>query len=91
MGYRLTFGKVGDTYPVPPLTLATEDANEMDRAVAEHAIPYLTPVLEDLGRPELADCFFRSDTARTAGCFMWLDLAKGEAARFCAVHIEPTA
>lgn len=89
--YTITFGKVGDTYPVPPLTLAVEDDNEFHRTVAEHAIPYLRPALEAAGCPEFADCFFRTDQDRTYGEFMWLDLVGGSGARFCGSRIETSA
>lgn len=89
--YRIEFGKVGDTYPVPPITVDFSDPNKAAREVAAHAIPHLTPVLAALGRPELADCFFRTDPAdRTYGEFMWLDLAGGKGARFCPARLTPT-
>lgn len=87
--YRIEFGKVGDIYPVPPLTLKHDDPNTFDRAVAAHAIPHLRPVLADLGRPELADCFFRTDPADpTYGEFMWVDLVSGLGARFCPARLS---
>jgi hypothetical protein len=89
--YRIEFGKVGDSYPVPELTLEHTDPNVFARAVAEHAIPHLRPVLDELGRPELADCFFRTDPADpTYGEFMWLDLAGGIGARFCPARVTAT-
>lgn len=62
-----------------------------ERAVADHAIPYLRPVLTELGRPELADCFFQANPERTRGQFVWLDLAAGDGATFCAAQIEAVA
>lgn len=85
--YQLEFGKLGAINPVPPLTVETDDINEFHRAVAEHAIPYLTPVLTEMGRPEAADCFFRTNEDRSMGEFMWLDLAGGRGARFCPARI----
>jgi hypothetical protein len=85
--YRIEFGKVGETYPVPELTLAYDDPNVFARAVAEHAIPHLKPVLEELGRPELADCFFHVNPELTCGQFMWLDLVGGNGARFCPARL----
>lgn len=88
--YRIEFGKVGDTRPVPPIALDHDDPNTFARAVAEHAIPHLRPTLEKLGRPELADCFFRTDPADpTYGEFMWLDLVGGNGARFCPTRLTP--
>jgi hypothetical protein len=88
--YRIEFGKVGDTYPVPPLTVEHTDPNQFARAVAVHAIPHLRPVLTDMGRPELADCFFRVDPKDpTYGDFLWVDLAGGRAAQFCPARIVP--
>jgi hypothetical protein len=87
--YTITFGKVGDSYPVPPLVLHGDlHPDDFQRAVARHAIPHLRPVLAALGRPELADCFFHHDQARTSGCFVWIDIASGEGARFCGVRIN---
>ena len=81
--HTITFGKVGDAYPVPPLTLFGEMGSEdFQRAVARHAIPHLRPALAALGRPELADCYFHHDEARTSGCFVWIDILGGEGARF---------
>ncbi|MFI1928308.1 hypothetical protein [Streptomyces sp. NPDC020377] len=87
--YLIEFGKLGDTYPVPPITVDFSDPNEAERQVARHAIPHLKPALEQLGRPELADCFFRTNQERTYGEFMHLDLAGGEGARFCPARLTP--
>ncbi|MFC8983868.1 hypothetical protein [Streptomyces sp. NPDC057115] len=90
--YRIEFGKVGETYPVPPITLEHTDPNEFARKVAAHAIPYLTPVLTAMGRPELADCFFRVDANDpTYGDFLWIDLGGNKAAQFCPARLTPTA
>ena len=86
--YTVTFGKVEDTYPVPTVTLPFEDVNQFTRAVAEHAIPHLRPVLESVGRPELADCFFRMNKDQTLGEFWWVSFQSGEGARFCPARIE---
>lgn len=91
--YRLDFGKVGDTCPVPAtsITVDSSDENALPRAVVAYAIPYLKPALEAAGCPEFADCFFRTDPADpTYGEFMWLDLASGGGARFCATRITTT-
>lgn len=88
--YVIEFGQVGDTCPVPPFTITTSDENHLHRAVAEHAIPFLRPVLEQLGHPEYADCFFSVSRERTYGEFMWLDLVGGQGARFCPAHITAT-
>lgn len=85
--YTITFGKVGDTYPVPPLTITEADPTEFHRAVADHAIPHLRRALQTMGRPELADCIFQSDKARAHGSFLWVDLLTGNSARFCAARI----
>ncbi|MFH9389806.1 hypothetical protein OH810_31735 (plasmid) [Streptomyces albidoflavus] len=87
--YRIEFGKVGDTYPVPPITVDWTDPNRAAREVAAHAIPHLKPVLESLGRPELADCLFSADRERAYGEFMWLDLAGERGARFCPARLTP--
>lgn len=89
--YRIEFGKVGETYPVPPITLEHTDPNEFARKVTAHAIPYLTPVLAEMGRPELADCFFQTDRALTVGQFMWLSLVGEKAAQFCPARLTPVA
>lgn len=88
--YRIEFGKVGDTHPVPPLTLDADDRNVFHRTVAEYAIPYLTPVLTEMGHPEYADCLFRTNRDRTQGEFMWLSLADGIGATFCPARITTT-
>lgn len=89
--YRIEFGKVGDSYPVPPVTLEHADPNEFARQVAAHAIPYLRPVLTEMGRPELADCFFRTDPKDPSyGDFLWVDLASGRGAQFCPARLTPT-
>jgi len=88
--YHIEFGKVGETYPVPPITLDHTDPNQFARAVAEHAIPYLRPVLTEMGRPELADCFFRRDPKDpTYGDFLWIDLVGDRGAQFCPARITP--
>lgn len=86
--YTVTFGKVGDSEPVPPVTLPFETKDQFTRAVAQHAIPYLRPALEAIGRPELADCFFRMDKERTVGEFWWIDFQNGAGARFCPARIQ---
>jgi hypothetical protein len=88
--YHLEFGKVGDSYPVPATTITAVDENEFARAVAKHAIPYLKPALEALGRPELADCFFRTTKDPTYGDFMWIDFMGNKAAHFCGTRITTT-
>lgn len=85
--YCVEFGHLGDGRPVPDLTVTADDPNEFARTVANHAIPYLRPVLEQLGRPEFADCFFHTNEDRSLGEFMWLDLAAGRGAKFCAARI----
>jgi hypothetical protein len=89
--YRIEFGKVGDTHPVPELTITEDDPNAFHRAVAAHAIPHLTPVLAEMGHPEYADCFFRVSPDRSMGEFWWLDLVTGKGARFCPARITPVA
>ncbi|MGQ4338050.1 DUF4326 domain-containing protein [[Kitasatospora] papulosa] len=88
--YALEFGALGDTRPVPDLTVQTTDLNVLDRAVVEHARPHITPVLTALGRPELADCLFRMNKDRTMGQFLHLDLARGCGVQFLAVRITTT-
>lgn len=88
--YHIEFGKVGDTYPVPPLTLQFDEINAFYRAVGDHAIPHLRPVLTEMGRPELADCLFHMSKDRSVGQFLWLDLAAGKGARFCPVRLTVT-
>jgi hypothetical protein len=85
--YSIEFGKLGDTYPVPPITLPYDDPNDFARAVAKHAIPHLTPVLTEMGHPEYADCFFHFNKDRTMGQFMWLDLLAGKGAQFCPARL----
>jgi hypothetical protein len=86
---RIEFGKVGDARPIPDLILNEPEPNAFNRAVTEHALPYLRPVLAALGRPELADCVFVPTQERTAGFFLAVDLVGGEGARFCGVRITP--
>lgn len=88
--YQLEFGKLGDTYPVPPLTVTTRDINELSRTVVEYARPHITPVLTEMGRPELADCLFQTTPDRTKGHFLWLDLAGVKAASFLPARIITT-
>ncbi|SCF61987.1 hypothetical protein [Streptomyces sp. Ncost-T10-10d] len=88
--YRIEFGKVGDIYPVSPLTLPLDEINAFCRQVAEHAIPYLRPVLTEMGRPELADCLFHMNEDRSMGQFLWLDLAAGKGAQFCPARLSAT-
>lgn len=85
--YEIEFGALGDGRPVPPLTVRTTDPNILARSVEAHARPFIVPVLQDMGRPELADCFFRTNSNRTYGEFMYLDLAGGNGARFLAARI----
>ncbi|MFC5802763.1 DUF4326 domain-containing protein [Streptomyces formicae] len=88
--YQLEFGKLGKTNPVPPLTVRTTDPNVLSRTVVEHARPHITPVLTEMGRPELADCLFQVNPDRTKGGFLWLDLAGAKAASFLAARITTT-
>lgn len=85
--YQLEFGKLGDARPVPPLTVQTTDPNVLSRTVVEHARPHITPVLTEMGRPELADCLFQTTPDRTKGHFLWLDLAGEKAASFLPARI----
>jgi hypothetical protein len=87
--YRVEFGPA---WPVPPITVDFADRNAAHRRVAEHAIPHLRPMLAELGRPELSDCFFQTDLQLTVGQFMWLDLSGGETglsagAQFCPARL----
>lgn len=87
--YRIEFGPA---WPVPPITVDFADRNAAAPKVAEHAIPYLTPVLTAMGRPELADCFFRVDANDpTYGDFLWIDLGGNKAAQFCPARLTPVA
>lgn len=84
--YRIEFGPA---WPVPPITVDFTDRGAGLHAVAEHAIPHLRPLLAEKGRPELADCFFRTDPALTEGSFMWINLAEGIGALFCPARLTP--
>ena len=85
--YRIEFGPA---WPVPPITVDFADRTVAARKVAAHAIPYLTPVLTEMGRPELADCFFRVDPKDlTYGDFLWIDLVGNKGAQFCPARITP--
>ena len=84
--YRIEFGPA---WPVPPITVDYSDRTQAARTVAKHAIPYLTPVLAEMGRPEFADCFFHTNQERTVGQFMWLALAAGRGAKFCPARLTP--
>jgi hypothetical protein len=86
--YRIEFGPA---WPVPPITVDYSDRTEAARAVAAHAIPYLTPVLAEKGHPEYADCFFRTDRKLTEGSFMWINLAEGGSALFCPARLTAAA
>ncbi|MFE5958901.1 DUF4326 domain-containing protein [Streptomyces rubiginosohelvolus] len=88
--YDIEFGALGDTRPVPNLTVQTTDLNVLGRAVVEHARPHITPVLTELGRPELADCLFRMNKDRTMGQFLHLNLVTGMAAEFLPARITTT-
>jgi hypothetical protein len=79
--------KFGPDWNVPPITVDFTDRTAAARTVTEHAIPYLRPVLAELGRPEFADCFFRTDPELTVGQFMWLDLAASRGAKFCPARL----
>lgn len=82
--FRIEFGPA---WPVPPITVDYSDPTEAARTVARHAIPHLRPVLAEKGRPEMADCFFHTDQARTVGQFMWLDFQSGKGAQFCPARL----
>lgn len=88
--YEIEFGALGDTRPVPDLTVRTTDPNELSRTVVEHARPYITPVLTEMGRPELADSLFRMNRDRTMGQFLYLDLTGGKGAEFLPTRITTT-
>jgi hypothetical protein len=84
--YRIEFGPA---WPVPPITVDYSDRTRAARTVAEHAIPYLKPILAEKGRPELADCYFHTSRDLTVGAFMWLDLAGEAVTRFCPARLIP--
>lgn len=86
--YRIEFGPA---WPVPPITVDFTDRNAADRQVAEHAIPHLKAKLAEMGRPELADCFFQADSRLTGGQFVWLSLTEERAARFCPARLTPVS
>jgi hypothetical protein len=86
--YRIEFGPA---WPVPPITVDFTDRTAATRAVTEHALPYLKPLLAAKGRPECADCFFRTDRELTEGSFMWIDLAEGISALFCPARLTPAS
>ncbi|MEU8469551.1 hypothetical protein AB0F30_16785 [Streptomyces sp. NPDC029006] len=86
--YRVEFGPA---WPIPPITLPYTDPNVFCRAIAEHAIPHLRPILTEKGRPELADCFFQTNRELTVGQFMWISLAGEKAAQFCPARLTPAA
>ncbi|MGW7283978.1 DUF4326 domain-containing protein [Streptomyces sp. NPDC054847] len=88
--YEIEFGALGDTRPVPDLTVRTTDPNELSRTVLDHARPHITPVLTEMGRPELADSLFRMNHDRTMGQFLYLDLAGGKSAEFLPARITTT-
>jgi hypothetical protein len=81
----------GPAWPIPPITVDYSNPDTADRTVAEHAIPYLRPLLAEKGRPELADCFFRTDPGLTEGSFMWVSLAEGMSALFCPARLTLVA
>ncbi|MFE9398623.1 hypothetical protein [Streptomyces flavidovirens] len=86
--YRIEFGLLGASRPVPPLVVTTDDINVLQRAVVAHARPHMEPVLAELGRPEYADCMFQTNPDRTKGQFLWLDVMTGEGARFLPARIN---
>ena len=88
--YAIEFGALGDTRPVPDLTVQTTDLDTLNRTVVEHARPHITPVLTKLGRPELADCLFRMNKDRTMGQFLHLNLVTGMGAEFLPARITTT-
>jgi len=74
--------------PIPQLTLDTTDRTALAERVTEHAMPYLRPVVERLGRPELSGAFFHPNSDLRGGWFILPDLAKEQTVRFCPVRIE---
>ena len=80
----------GPAWPIPPITVDYSDPNQAARTVAKHAVPHLTPKLTEMGRPELADCYFSVSRDRTIGAFMHPDLAAGSVTRFCPARLKPT-
>lgn len=88
--YAIEFGQLGDSRPVPPITVRTTDPNVLARTVVDHARPHITPVLAEMGRPELADCMFRTSADRAVGEFLHLDLAAGKGTAFLGARITVT-
>jgi hypothetical protein len=86
--YRIEFGPA---WPVPSITVDFTDRAAALQSVTEHAIPHLRPALVEKGRPELADCFFRTDRDLTEGSFMWINLAEGVSALFCPARLTVEA
>ncbi len=79
----------GPAWNITPITADFTDHGAAIDTVT-NAIPYLRPVLAEKGRPELADCFFRTDRGLTEGSFMWINLAEGMSAIFCPARLTPT-
>lgn len=88
--YEIEFGALGDTRPVPSLTVRTTDPNVLARTVSAHARPFIEPVLAEMSRPELADCMFQTSRDRTMGQFLYLDLATMSSAAFLPARIAVT-
>lgn len=83
----ITFGKLGDGYPVPALTTTSTDRQTLIHEIEDHAQPHLTEALTTMGCSELADAFFHPNADMTGGQFLHLSLATEQVARFCAVRI----
>ncbi|MEU9947048.1 DUF4326 domain-containing protein [Streptomyces sp. NPDC047939] len=88
--YDIEFGALGDSRPVPNLTVQTTDLDVLSRTVVEHARPHITPVLAEIGRSELVDCLFRMNRDRTMGQFLHLNLTAGTGAEFLPARIVTT-
>jgi hypothetical protein len=86
--YRIEFGKLGDTRPVPAVTITAADRDDLCRQIQDHARPHMLPALTELGWPELAEqAFFHPSRDLSSGQFLALSLAAGTGAKFLPARI----
>jgi hypothetical protein len=86
--FTVTFGRIGDHYPIPALDTAARSRTDLTYKIQEHAHLYINPLMRGLGHPELTDPVLLPNPLLTAGRFIAPRLGEQSADRYCPVKIE---
>lgn len=86
--FTVTFGRIGDHYPIPQLDTVARSRAQLIRQVEDHASLFINPLMRSLGHPELADPVLLPNPLLTGGHFIAPRLGQQSADRYCPVKIE---